>query len=998
MRIAKFMQGARIVILHPLGTCGGRGGWALCLGLLIWPLLSGAGPLVGNPPIDRHEPGMEVHPQNFAIVQDARGVVYQGNHSGLLQFDGERWRLLRLPNHEIVRSLAVAGNRVYVGGYNSFGYAEEQADGQLVFTELSTPANVPEAIRGFADVWDVVVAPECVYFRALRDLFCWKPDTGEMKVWRHEGRFGFIIHHAGRTFLQFRGEGVRAREGADWRKLPGTAAMNRLVFDVTELPGDDLLGMGSDGRWWRLTGLAGEVAARTERMPAGVPTADRVHRAITLPDGSVALACDDGHVVVLDRNLSHLQRFRVDTGFISALAATSGGFLVSADPAFYRVSWPARWRTLDRGEGASGSLYGVVHWRDQLFIASSAGVLRGDRDAAGAARFTPAPWSKGMSYAMLPVDARRAVVALSHQLLLVEGDSAMLVGPEFLYPRELRLSALMPGQLLVGTEHGLQRGRITGRAIELSRPDAQMQGVRVSSMIETAVGEIWFGSQRGGLWRVRGDVANPTGGWREARRFGPAEGLATGPIAKVEVSRDAQGAILASTSEGFFRLDGERFVKVEMDGLAALRPANETFRIEISPNGDSWGFSINHIAYRPKGGAWRLEDVRGLKRGAIQSHYFDAAGSANFVTDTALLLHAGADAASAAKSGPGVHLRAVRRIDPSGAITPLPVSPDRPIQLPQGDYSVAFEFALPDFGRPGSRAYQGYLEGVEKQYYGWAPTANYTYTGLPAGKFTLRIRARDATGRITEMAPYSFIVEPPWYAGFWARVIAALLATLAAAWTVQWLARRRTVRLEKEQVRLEALVAERTGELAEANRRLDQIAHLDGLTGIPNRRRLDDVLQAVWQRCVESARPMSVLVIDVDHFKQYNDRHGHLAGDSILRSLAEVLARSLRRTEDVVARYGGEEFLVVLPGADTTMAMNLAESLRASVESSTLGVTISVGVATSQPHAGSNVLELVAKADKALYAAKHSGRNRVIIDNATEAGAEGPTEGPTVQH
>lgn len=978
--------------LSALSRLSLRWGGALALFVTAAGLsLSAAGAsLVGNPPIVRHEPGVDVRPQNFAVVQDARGIVYLANSEGVLQFDGERWRLLRLPNREIVRSLALAGNRLYVGGYNSFGYAEENAEGQLMFTELSTPTAIPEGVRRFADIWDVVVAPECVYFRALRDVFCWRPDTGEMRHWHHEGRFGFMARHAGHTLLQFRGEGLRLRDGDGWRALPGTSAMTDLVFSVTELPGGDLLGLSRDGRWWRMGGFAGEITARFERLPTGVAGSDRVHRALTLPDGAIALSGDDGHVIVLGRNLTDLQRFRVDSGFLSGLAATQGGFFVSADAALHRVSWPARWRTLDRGEGATGNLHGVVQWQDQRYLTTSAGVLRGERGADGAVTFIPTPWGRGLSYAMLPVDARRALVAQSHRLLLVDGASAERVGPELLYPRTLRTSALMPGQLLVGTEHGLHRGRLVGRKLELSPAHLSLQGARVTSLIETAPGEIWFGTQRGGLWRVRGDPKDATAAWQEVRRFGSAEGLVTGPIARAEVSRDRTGAIIASTSEGFFRLEGERFVRTDLEGLAALRPVNETFRIEIAPNGDEWAFSFNTIAYRPReggsrGSAWRLEDVRGLKRGAIQSHYFDAGGFAHFVTDTALLLHAGDDAEADAGRGNGVRLRTVRRVEVDGRISSLPLSPDSPIVLPQGDYSLAFEFALPDFGRPGARAYQGYLEGLEKQYYGWATNAGYTYTGLPSGRYTLRVQARDSAGRVSEMTPYTFIVEPPWYARTLTRALAVVLAIVAAVGLIQVLARRRTRRLEQERARLEALVAARTAELAEANRRLDQIAHLDGLTGIPNRRRLDHVLDAVWQRCLESSRPMSVVVIDVDHFKEFNDRHGHLAGDGILRGLADVLARSLRRTEDVLARYGGEEFLVVLPGADVTLAAPLAESLRASVEASSLGVTISVGVASTRPLAGANVLDLVAAADKALYAAKRAGRNRVVIDNAAQA-------------
>ncbi|HEX5755687.1 MAG TPA: diguanylate cyclase, partial [Arenimonas sp.] len=176
---------------------------------------------------------------------------------------------------------------------------------------------------------------------------------------------------------------------------------------------------------------------------------------------------------------------------------------------------------------------------------------------------------------------------------------------------------------------------------------------------------------------------------------------------------------------------------------------------------------------------------------------------------------------------------------------------------------------------------------------------------------------------------------------------------------------------------LEAMVRTRTHELEAANSRLDSMAHRDGLTEIANRRRLDRFLAEAWQQCRARKRPISLLLIDVDHFKDFNDQHGHLAGDELLKRLAHALADCLRRGEDLVARYGGEEFMVVLPGADAGIAASLAESMRAAVEAAALGSTISVGHATAIPD-GDAVEYLIERADHALYAAKQGGRNRVV--------------------
>src|SRR5262245_40604119 len=112
--------------------------WALAM-LWLAGVALGAEPLVGSPPVQHFSPDIEVHPQNYAVAQDPQGIVYVGNQEGVLEFDGENWRLLHLPNHEIVRSLAVSpGGRVYVGGYNSFGYLERRPGGELSYHDLTS--------------------------------------------------------------------------------------------------------------------------------------------------------------------------------------------------------------------------------------------------------------------------------------------------------------------------------------------------------------------------------------------------------------------------------------------------------------------------------------------------------------------------------------------------------------------------------------------------------------------------------------------------------------------------------------------------------------------------------------------------------------------------------------------------------------------------------------------------------------------------------------------
>lgn len=162
---------------------------------------------------------------------------------------------------------------------------------------------------------------------------------------------------------------------------------------------------------------------------------------------------------------------------------------------------------------------------------------------------------------------------------------------------------------------------------------------------------------------------------------------------------------------------------------------------------------------------------------------------------------------------------------------------------------------------------------------------------------------------------------------------------------------------------------------------VQEVANQDGLTGLQNRRWLDALVLRLRGRALEEFAPLSILMLDVDHFKSFNDRFGHPAGDAVLKTVAQCLRNSLR-PQDRVARYGGEEFLVLLPNTPRHAALQVAERLRQRVEASTTydgetrlpTVTISLGVAQWQ--SGVTIEQLVLKADNALYQAKQNGRNR----------------------
>lgn len=210
---------------------------------------------------------------------------------------------------------------------------------------------------------------------------------------------------------------------------------------------------------------------------------------------------------------------------------------------------------------------------------------------------------------------------------------------------------------------------------------------------------------------------------------------------------------------------------------------------------------------------------------------------------------------------------------------------------------------------------------------------------------------------------------------------------------VELLARvRSALKLKHETTRRKAReteLLELTRQLQAANERLQNLSFLDGLTGIANRRHFDQEFLQESRRAKREKTPLSLIMLDIDYFKAFNDTYGHLKGDDCLKTVAATLKKTLRRPGDFPARYGGEEFAVVLPNTDDVGAAIIAEELRASTERAGIEhinslcadyVTVSLGVVTRFSEQAETPDDLILAADRALYRSKHEGRNRVSIE------------------
>ncbi|RYZ98618.1 MAG: response regulator, partial [Moraxellaceae bacterium] len=194
----------------------------------------------------------------------------------------------------------------------------------------------------------------------------------------------------------------------------------------------------------------------------------------------------------------------------------------------------------------------------------------------------------------------------------------------------------------------------------------------------------------------------------------------------------------------------------------------------------------------------------------------------------------------------------------------------------------------------------------------------------------------------------------------------------------------------KAKIRAMERIAEMRDQLNQLNAELEALSQLDSLTQIYNRRTFNEMAQQQWLMVTRQQTPISLLMIDVDHFKLFNDHYGHPAGDVCLKKVTQAIRECLHRPFDLLGRYGGEEFIVLLPETDSSGAMRVAQSINKALETLALRhdvspthhhVTVSVGGASCTRAISYSLEELIKRADRALYKAKHSGRNRALVDD-----------------
>ena len=939
--------------------------WCLCVCASAWTL-------AGEPLLQRFTPAdFKATPYLFGLTSDADGRIYVGNNDGLLRMQGHEWQTIPLPGGMAAGSLARGRDgRVYLAGYDSFGMIDTATDGRAVYHDLRDAFGLKGADRSLGWLWQVIPVADGVYFRAQQRLLFYRFDGHHQQWPLSESEGGFSAWH-GNLYNQSKANGLQRFDHGRMLPLAGGALMR-------EHRGAELLDQGASAL---IVSVNGFFRLRDDQVSAidvpPMPPAAGIFESVRgLPNGSFVVGTNTGDLLEYDAGAHLLSQHKIARNSIGSLEYDAdNGLWASSEDELIRLQLPSPWTRIDMSD-LGGVIGDCEFHRDALWLSvGSRGLVRmSDLNGTRQTEWIAAE-NKNQIFGLTSTE---------DGLLIAQGDGIDLLADDGRMTPLVHHEQPTYAIVLSHYDHDLAYAAGDEGVFVLRRKDHRWTvaallaapELATQTVIEIAAGVIWVNNTRGLPERWRIDTANARVLKRE--RFAlNAPGHVADPNRAAQVYAFA-GAVYVGLGTDAYRFDGRVFVPFAGPPFSYMQSPN-AFQVLETPVG-VFAYTGSKLYRRGNDGNWKREDFGALPPASQSVLRYGSDGVLRLSAWRALLQYR-PDAKPAASARPlVVRLTEVDRTDAGGRVEHLAISgPDG--EEFKHDQSLNLRFGV--FTAEPGVEYRYRVPGLIDTFTDWREQATISLTGLDQpGGYVIDVQARTPSGREVQPLRYAFSIAPRWYQITLVRLLAALAALIALLLLIRWRERRQAQRYAERQQQLETKIAERTVELEVANRKLEELATEDSLTGAANRRALESGLQREWRRCLDQCTPIALLMIDVDRFKQYNDRHGHVAGDAVLKDVADRLAVGLEPQRELLARYGGEAFCLLLPGIALDAAQRRAESLRRSFDGGQAAVTVSIGVAARVPRQDDSPEALLRAADQMLYEAKRRGRNRVEV--ATE--------------
>ncbi|MCI0693879.1 ATP-binding protein [candidate division KSB1 bacterium] len=771
------------------------------------------------------------HPQNWAIVQDDRGVMYFGNNNGVLEYDGVSWRLIQLPNKSVARSLAKDKNgRIYVGGVGDFGYLAADSLGQMRY--LSLLAYIQAEDLPFTDVWQTWVIKNSVYFRAANVLFRW----ADHRIMAWKPRTSFHVSFVVRDTLYVRQWQVGLMRMLDdsLRIAPnGERFAEERIYVM--LPFDEkkiLIGTREQGLFL----LDGATITPFRLAPAAaafLSTNQLYSPGVILSGDLLALGTLRGGLAIIDRQGNLIRQIDKAAGLADnilhhAFADNQDALWLAFNNGLARVEPNSPFTFYDEQSGVKTAIAFILRHRGLLYVATSLGV---SYLQAAQREFRPVSGIASQSLALLAVDDM-LLAATNEGVYRIDGDRAVSVKASvnntyranFLHRSRQRLN-LKEGsaRIFAGLETGLAALRFEsagagGKWID----EGSIDGIHedIIRIVEQEPGILWLGTRTQGVLRVEfteptqneADLPHP-----KIERFGVAQGL---PAGGVTVFIVADKTYFVSQDD-IFRFDPTRR-EFTPDSTFNLRPVSfggtvEEYTLQEDAQARVWiNFGRGTAVERPQAGGSYVPEDTPLRRFFNETFFYiypESDGVVWLGGPNTLIRHDPSISQVNLAAYPALIRRVTAggdsvifggaNLNGDGNLAPV---------LDHSKNSLRFEFSASSYEEIARNQFQTFLEGFDQSRpagSAWSDETAKNYTNLPPGNYRFRVRARNVYAHESSEAVYAFKILPPWYRTWWAYVS----YILAAGAVVLGFVRLRTRQLESRGRKLEQTVEERTAEI-----------------------------------------------------------------------------------------------------------------------------------------------------------------------------------------
>ncbi len=963
-------------------------------------------------------------PQVWAVIQDKRGIMYFGSSDGIIEFDGIKWDIIKIRDNKTIRDLEIDSNGIiYVGAIGDFGYLSFTESGKTIYKSL-VPL-LKNSNRNINNIFEIHTLSSGVYFIEENKIFRYYNNKIEIIPVSLRSK-GTVINDM--IFAQD-DSGLKVIFANKILSLPQTEIFNRKKAGrVLILPYDS-------GRVLILSDRIGSFiydisyVKKIKKISFPVIKTKRIlHRFYTdidayikkhgiytgkrLTNNLYAIAPFEGGLIIMNKKGKIINFIDESSGLqnnivFDIFVDKSNNIWVTLNNGISFIETGSPITFFGSKKGLKNLVLDIIKYKDKIFVSSMDG-LHYLPECKNYDMFSGKGFKsvKGKKYSFF-------TLLNYNNILLVGGYEGIyylnknnelerLKETKFVYV--LKKSEKFPDKIFVGKRGGLSiifLQKKSGDKIRISEfKIKEIKGI-VRRIENDRNGDIWVSTQNNGLFYIRFNKNNIFD--YKIYKIKPVMGL---PESYSAFAYFVNGEIIILSSKYFYKAilpenkgpntipSPPKIIKIKK--FDKLIP--DSSNISLLRGDDEKNIIVGminkfEVLKEEEDGKLKLIDkpfakISGYVTSFLKDKEVEWIGTSKglYEFDTtynkdynkhynALIRKVVINNKKECFFGNYYEVKNGYKVaslkQPSFIIPTLNYS----------ENSLYFEFSSTFYEHSKYNRYSYKLEGYEKKWSNWVSFTKKEYTNLPPGNYVFKVRAKNIFGVISKEAKFKFKVLPPLYMTWYAYVFYFVLAGFFIYLILLFSNKRHL----KAKERLEKIIRERTAEIERQKKKLEELATHDGLTGVYNKRKFNEVFNHEWKRAERNGMYLGILMVDVDFFKQYNDTYGHQAGDKALRKVAQAIKSMAKRPADFVARYGGEEFIVLLPETDPEGVKMVGEKIRRAVENlkiphekSTVSeyLTVSVGAISIIPKKDL-FFSLIKAADEALYESKKKGRNRV---------------------